>query len=373
MGGITYHYSQYLSGLARLGHDIYYLEDTELCPYNTEKDAVIGDCRYNVNYLAKVMSSLGLDNKWSYRFFGGFGKAEWFGLSDQKRQKVIDSADLLINVSCMLANPTEYRRVSRMACVDTDPVFTQIKLARGQTDFRKQIDAHDVHFSYGERLSESGPETGHLWRPVRQPILLSEWNPAVPRRDVFTTVMNWTSFNDVFYNGQTYGQKDSEFKRFLELPSIVRPTVFEIAVASGKTRKVATDLLIYKGWRVIDPAQVCHNMNSYRDYIQSSMAEWTVAKNGYVLGQAGWFSERSACYLAAGRPVVVQDTGFTSILPVGQGILTFKTVEEAAAGIREVETNYDHHSKAARDIAEEYFDSDKILTLLVERAMNNND
>ena len=185
--------------------------------------------------------------------------------------------------------------------------------------------------------------------------------------------MNWTSFNDVFYNGQTYGQKDSEFKRFLELPSIVRPTVFEIAVASGKTRKVPTDLLIYKGWRVIDPAQVCHNMNSYRDYIQSSMAEWTVAKNGYVLGQAGWFSERSACYLAAGRPVVVQDTGFTSILPVGQGILTFKTVEEAAAGIREVETNYDHHSKAARDIAEEYFDSDKILTLLVERAMNNND
>jgi hypothetical protein len=373
MGGITYHYSQYLSGLARLGHDIYYLEDTELCPYNTEEDAISGDCRYNVKYLAKVMSSLGLDNKWSYRFFGGFGKAEWFGLSDQKREKVIDSADLLVNVSCMLANPLKYRRVNRIACVDTDPVFTQIKLALGQTYFRKQIDAHDVHFSYGELLSESGPETGHLWRPLRQPILLSEWNPTGPRRDVFTTIMNWTSFKDVFYNGQTYGQKDSEFMHFLELPSIVRSTVFEIAVSSGKTRKVPRDLLIYNGWSVVNPAQVSNNMNRYRDYIQSSKAEWTVAKNGYVLGQAGWFSERSACYLAAGRPVVVQDTGFASVLPVGQGILTFQTVEEAAAGICEVESNYHQHAEAARAIAEEYFDSDKILTRLVEEAMNKND
>jgi hypothetical protein len=357
MGGVTWDYVQYVAGLA---------------PYNPEQDGLSGDCRFNVKYLAEVMSSFGLGNKWSYRFFGGFGKAEWFGLSDQEREEVIDSADLLVNVSCMLASPWEYRQVSRMACVDTDPVFTQVKLARGQTDFRKQIDAHDVHFSYGERFSESGPATGHLWRPIRKPILLSEWSPDGPRRDVFTTVMNWTSFNDVFYNGQTYGQKDVEFERFLELPTIVEPTVLELAVASGKTRRVPRDLLIYKGWHVVDPAKVCHDMDSYRDYIQSSKAEWTIAKNGYVIGQAGWFSGRTACYLAAGRPVVVQDTGFAPVIPAGEGILIFQTVEEAAAGIREVEANYDQHAKAARDIAEEYFDSDKVLTRLVEEAMSNN-
>lgn len=374
LGGVTWDYLQYVVGLARLGHDVYYLEDTELCPYNPVEGVVSDDCRYNVSYLAGVMSCFGLDNKWAYHFIDrSHSKAEWFGLSDEERATVIESADLLINVSCALPRPWDYRQVWRLAYVDTDPVFTQVKLARGQADFRKQVDAHDIHFSYGECLSEAGPATGHLWRPMRKPILLSEWHPSTPRRDVFTTVMNWTSYKPIKYNGQTYGQKDVELMRFLELPGMVAPTVLEMAVGSGKTRRMPRDLLIHKGWRVVDPMEVCPDLDSYRRYIESSRAEWTVAKNGYVLGQSGWFSGRSACYLAAGRPVVVQDTGFAPVIPVGEGILSFQTVGEAVAAIKEVEGNYVRHAKAARSIAEEYFDSARVLTHMIEEAMNSND
>ena len=248
--------------------------------------------------------------------------------------------------------------------MDSDPVFTQVKIARGQADFRKLADTHDVHFSFGECLYEAVPTTGHNWRPTRQPVMLSEWRPSMRWRDVFTTVMNWTSYKDVVYDGQTYGQKDIEFKRFLELPAMVAPTVLKVAVNTGKTRHTPRDLLAHKGWRIVDPMDVCPDFESYRTYIESSKAEWSVAKNGYVLKQPGCFSCRSACYLAAGRPVVVQDTGFASTLPVGEGILPFTTMDEAVAAIREVEGNYARHAKAARAIAEEYFDSDKVLTHL---------
>jgi len=180
--------------------------------------------------------------------------------------------------------------------------------------------------------------------------------------------MNWTSYNPVLYNGQSYGQKDVEFMRFLELPSRVTPTVLEIAVNEGKVRRTPRALLARKGWRVVDPQTVCPDLESYRRYIESSKAEWSVAKNGYVVGQAGWFSGRSACYLAAGRPVVVQDSGFAGLLPVGEGLLSFTTMDEAVAAIREVQASYARHAKAARAIAESYFDSDKILTRLIESA-----
>src|SRR5439155_14462567 len=166
-------------------------------------------------------------------------------------------------------------------------------------------------------------------------------------------------------------QKDVEFLGFLELPGQVAPTVLEIAVNEGKTRRTPRALLAHKGWRVVDPEAVCPDLDSYRQYVESSKAEWSVAKNGYVVGQPGWFSCRSACYLAAGRPVVVQDTGFGAVLPVGEGILPFSNVEEAIAAIQEVESHYGKHAKAARAIAEEYFDSGKVLSRLIEEALSS--
>jgi hypothetical protein len=183
--------------------------------------------------------------------------------------------------------------------------------------------------------------------------------------------MNWTSYNPVVYNGQTYGQKDVEFLRFLELPEMVAPIRLEIAVNEGKTRRTPHALLAHKGWHVVDPEVVCPDLDGYRQYVESSQAEWSVAKNGYVIGQPGWFSCRSACYLAAGRPVVVQDTGFSAVLPVGEGLLPFTTVEEAVAAIQDVEADYARHAGAARAIAETYFDSEKVLTRLLDEALGD--
>ena len=313
------------------------------------------------------MDRYGLNGRWAYRFPW---QSQWFGLSDTTRREVIRSSDLLINVSGTLANLHEYRAIPRMIFIDSDPVFTQIKLRRGQHDFRKMVDAHDAHFSFGECLEGNSLSTGHCWWPTRQPIVLSEWKPSPTRRNVFTTVMNWTSYKPVEYEGKTYGQKDVEFMRFIDLPSCVNPAELEIAVNAGKTRRTPRSLLRRKEWLVADPDRVCPDMTSYRDYIASSYGEWSVAKNGYVEGRSGWFSCRSACYLAAGRPVVVQDTGFPDVIPTGVGILPFRTVEEAADGIREVTSDYARHSKAAREIAEACFDSDTVLGKLVEVGMN---
>jgi hypothetical protein len=175
----------------------------------------------------------------------------------------------------------------------------------------------------------------------------------------------------VVYGNQSYGQKDMEFIRFGDLPSLIAPTVIEVAVNAGKTRKTPRQLLAYKGWHVVDPADICPDFDSYRQYVESSKAEWSVAKNGYVLGQPGWFSCRSACYLATGRPVVVQDTGFSNVFPVGEGLLPFTTVPEAVAAIKDVETHYARHAQAARDIAEAYFAADKVLTRLIDEALRD--
>jgi hypothetical protein len=368
LGGVTWDYVQYVLGLARLGHEVYYLEDTGQWPYNPHEGGVSKGCEFNVAYLSSLMARYGLADRWAYRFPW---QSQWFGLSDSRRAEVIRTADLLINISGVLERPEEYRQVRRLAFIDSDPVFTQVKLARGQTDFRQLIDVHDVQFSFGEHFSAAVPDTGHCWRPTRQPVVLSEWHPGTPYRDVFTTVMNWTSYNPVIYNGQTYGQKDVEFMRFLELPTRVAPTGLEIAVNAGKTRRTPRALLAHKGWRVVDPAVVCPDPDSYRQYIESSKAEWSVAKNGYVVGQAGWFSCRSACYLAAGRPVVVQDSGFRAVLPTGEGLLAFHTLEEAVAAIQDVEAQYARHARAAREIAEAYFDASKVLTRLLEDALGD--
>ncbi len=366
LGGVTWFYLHYVLGLARLGHEVWYFEDSGQWPYNPTADGLVEGCEYNVEYLDEVMTRFGLAGRWAYRFPW---ESQWFGLEQDERGEVLETADLLVNVSGTLERPEEYRAVRRLAYVDTDPVFTQVKLARGQDDFRKLVDAHDVHFTYGERKSDAVPDTGHRWLPTRAPVVLSEWRTDAEPRDVFTTVMNWTSHNSVEFEGMRFGQKDDEFRQFVELPELVKPQALELALGSGKNQPPPRELLAHKGWNLVDPNEVCPDLDGFRAYTETSKAEWGVAKNGYVRGQSGWFSERSARYLAAGRPVVVQETGFSDVLPVGEGILPFTTLAEAASAIREVERDYDRHAEAARAIAEQHFDSDTILARLVAEAV----
>ena len=368
LGGVAWDYGQYPLGFARLGHDVAYIEDTGLWPYNPIEGGISKTCDYNVEYLERAMSRLGLAGRWAYRF--PF-ESRWFGMSGEGVREFVEGADLIVNVSASLARPSEYRGRGVLALIDSDPVFTQMKLARGQKDFTAYVNAHDVHFTFGETLPDEFASVGVHWRPTRQPIVLSEWEPVSTHRDVFTTVMNWTSYKPVTHEGRTYGQKDIEFEKFLDLPQRVSPTILELAVNAGKTRRTPYELLKQRGWSVVDPDVVCPEMESYRDYIRNSKAEWSVAKNGYVAARSGWFSCRSACYLAAGRPVVVQETGFSDVLPHGEGIVPFCNVDEAVSGIDSVNRDWSAHSHAASRIAKKWFDSDKVLTQLIEQAMDD--
>lgn len=371
IGGVTWDYVQYLLGFAQAGHDVYYLEDSEQWPYNPREGGKGMDASFNADYLAGVMARFGLADRWAYRLgehtlpSGEHRPEVWYGLSDPRRREILGSAELLVNVSSGIGDPERYRGIPRLAYVDTDPVFTQIRVLQ-DADFRAHVDAHDTVFSYGERLGDSAFATGHDWRPMRKPIAVCEWDPGAAHRDVYTTVMNWTSYSDVSWEGRSYGQKDAEFPKFEDLPERVAPCVLELAAGSGKTRRIPADTLREKGWQLVDPGEVCPDLESYRRYIQSSKGEWTVAKHGYVEGDAGWFSGRTACYLAAGRPVVVQDTGFAPVLPTGEGIVTFRTLEEAAEGLRAVDLDWDRHARAARSIAEECFDAALLVTRLVD-------
>jgi len=378
LGGVTWDYVQYPLGLARMGHDVWYLEDSGEWPYDVRgsggRASAVSDCRANLEHLESVMDRVGLADRWMFRCPIG---STWFGVPDAQRRSVLESADLLINVSGTLNRPEEYRSVRRLAYIDSDPVFTQVKIASGAGRFPGRVGQHDVHFSFGERVADADeadvPRTGFDWQPTRQPIVLSEWRSAdPPTRSTFTTVLNWASYRAETFNGRRYGQKNIEFDRFIDLPKRVAPTPLELAVKGVHRRGKPTapvERLLRHGWRVVSPDDVCPDFDSYRDYIASSRGEWSVAKHGYVLGQVGWFSCRSACYLAAGRPVVVQDTGFSDVLPVGEGIVAFRTFDEAVDALAEVESKYERHARAACELAEEYFDSTRVLGELIDRAM----
>ncbi len=382
LGGVAWDYLQYPLGLARLGHDVYYLEDSGEWPYTDDDSSSDGtfiawDPTPNVKHLASVMERFGLGDRWLYQFPI---KPRWYGLSARRRREVLSTADLLLNISGTLKRPLEYRQIPRLAYVDSDPVFTQVKLSlpRGQLKFQRRVAAHDVHFSFGESLGDSVPKTRYRWHATRQPIVLSEWLPTRDRREAFTTVMSLTSYRPLRFHGRTYGQKDLEFSRYVALAGTVPRAQLEVALGSVHHKNWQTstwggepsDVLRRSGWRLVDAGRACAGLDSYRDYVRSSKAEWSVAKGGYVAGQPGWFSCRSACYLAAGRPVVVQDTGLRGVVPTGEGIVTFSDPEGAVGALGDVLARYGRHSEAARGIAREYFDSSRVLSRLVDEAMS---
>ncbi len=385
LGGVAWDYLQYLLGLARLGHDVYYLEDSGEWPYTAvggddAESWIAHDPTPNVEHLAHTMARFGFADRWMYRFPI---EPRWYGLSDVRRREVLGTADLLVNVSGTLERPAEYGTIPRLAYIDSDPVFTQVKLAlqRGQSAFKKRVALHNVFFSFGERIASTEYANGVDWRATRQPIVLSEWRPQEPTRDVLTTVMSWTSYEPLSFQGQLYGQKDVELLRFLDLPAAVAPARLEVALGgahhadweTGRGRadgaRTPAQILDAAGWDVADAATVAATLDGYRSYVRSSRGELSVAKHGYVVGAAGWFSCRSACYLAAGRPTIVQETGFSEVLPVGEGIVPFATPDEAAEAVRAVTADYARHSRAASDLAAEYFDSDRVLGDLVEAAL----
>lgn len=375
LGGVAWDYMQYVLGLHQAGHDVYYLEDTGFWPFNPSEGGLAENgVTFNINYLDQVFQQFGLSGKWMFRFTRDTNDTQWYGMPERSRREVIASADLLINVSGCLLDPADYRHIPHMAYIDSDPVFTQVKLAAGDAIFNDQIRTHDSHFTFAENPNHCMPETDFNWIPTRQPIVLDQWRTDVKPERKLTTIMNWTSYDALVHNGIEYGQKDREFEPYLSLPEEFRqrniPLGLELAVNEGKTTRTPRQGLISHGWQLADPNVVCPDINAYRDYISRSYAEWSVAKHGYVKGRSGWFSCRSACYLAAGRPVIVQDTGFSEILPVGEGIHAFNAIDDVYLATEKLLGNYRGEQQAALDIATHYFCAQTVLNDLIQKAMS---
>lgn len=367
IGGNAWSDLQYLLGLRGLGHEIYYLEECgpESWVYNWETEQLTTELDYPTNYVRNCLEPLGFENQWIYRA----GKHS-VGMEIDEFSDICSQADLMIvRGSPMPLWRNEYGWPQCRIYIDADPGFTQIKLACGSSEeLVNTIERCERLFTIGQRLGAEDcliPQTGRQWLKTLPPVALPYWLPTEDNDTTyFSSIMQWHSYQEVVYKGVTYGNKDREFLKFIDIPQLTKQS-FRIALSGGFPNKLSQH-----GWEVIPGWIASFKPESYQRFVQESRAEFGVAKQGYVATQGGWFSDRSVCYLASGRPVLVQDTGLSDWLPIGEGILTFRNLSEAVNGIGVINADYNQHRQAARNLAAEYFDSDKVLSSLLEAAMS---
>jgi len=370
VGGVVWDYGHYLLGLERLGFDVYYLEDTGWEAYDPRAECYVDDYAYGVQFTAAELPRLSpaLHARWHVLDMRG----ESHGMSRSEIVDVVRDADIFLNVSGAALMRQEYLPSRRKVLIDTDPGWNHFRNYKlwdleekhwyGTAGWR----AHDWYFTYAEAIGGPRcrlPLLGLDWHPTRPPVVLDQWRPE-GTGDVWTTVMTWDNFRQpIEHDGELYGTKELEFAKVEMLPRVV-DVPLEVAVG-GNQPPVARwrDL----GWRIIESVSVSRTAEDYRQYIQRSRGEFSVAKNVYVATGSGWFSCRSACYLAAGRPVVVQDTGFSGVLPTGAGLLAFTTADDARAALEAVEADYEAHQEAAIDVARTHLSSERVLGDLLER------
>jgi hypothetical protein len=375
---------QITAGLRRLGHDVYYYEVTSGWPYDPTRGTRTCDSTYAVPYLAHVADGFGLGDRWAYR--RSYLDNAWFGLGAAAAEELLAQADLALNVTgATRVRTREGLKVGRLVYLGTDPVYHELAFANGDADTRRLVEEHDDFVTYGENVGTRGcpiPPLPRLTSRTRQPVLLDRWEGGPPSKEEFTTVCNWKQEGrDIEYQGDTYyWSKDREFLKFIDLPGrISQPVELAMGLADAQTIRPlgetvpATGLdadarwtLESNGWRLVDAHAFTTDPWAYRDYIRASRGEFTVAKDQNVRLRSGWFSERSACYLAAGRPVITQDTGFGRVLPTGEGLFAFKTMQDILEAFDAVNSDYERHRRAAREIAEEYFKAEKVLARLLE-------
>jgi hypothetical protein len=368
--GVAWQALHFLEGFRRLGCDVYYVEDTGAWPYDAEHNTITDDPTYTVRYLAGLMAWCGLPDHWAYRAASQGGRV--FGLGEGEVANLWERADALVNVTAGTALRDEHLRVPVRIYLETDPVRSQIEVAQGRPEAIAALGAHTHHFSYGENLGTPDcpvPVGRFRYHPTRQPVILDWWTPTPERPAAgarFTTVANWQQAgNDVEWCGEIYGwSKHVEFMKFVDLPRRAGQE-FELALACGDTDAVR--LLEMHGWRVRDAVALSKDILPYRDYIIGSRGEFTVAKDQNIRLRTGWFSDRSACYLAAGRPVITQDTGFGAVLPTGRGLFAFRTMEDVLESVDQIDADYETHARAAREIAQEYFAAERVLARVLDR------
>jgi hypothetical protein len=355
-GGVAWCSLMYLLGLRDLGHNVWYLEDTGECNYDPIQNALAAEPIYATNFIQQCLAPHGFADRWCYIDHA----AKYHGHTEDSWKQICKNADLFLDLSggCWFWRD-EYAAIPRSAFIDSDPAFTQLAIAKGETWYVDFFKRFTKLFTFGRNIGTPAsdvPTSGFTWHPTWQPVIINEWTPlATPPRNTFTTVMTWQieSFTD------TGGNKDQEFLKFLDLPRRVNVPL-ELAVNGPQ------QFLRQHGWICRDAFAVSSNLDDYRNYIRNSMAEFSVAKHTYVRTNSGWFSDRTECYLAAGRPAVVQDTGFSAHLPTGEGLFAYRTIEQAADAIHAIASDYARHSKRSHEIAEAHFSPRATLVPLLD-------
>ena len=356
-GGATWAVLQYLLGLRRLGCGVYFVEQLESSPEPSAS-----------RYCEQVMERFGLADRWA--LLPGAGE-EPIGMPRKRLLDAAGESGLLLNLSGKLSDEDVLEQVPVRAYVDLDPAFAQLWQAAEGVDMG--FDAHTHFVSVADAIGRGNspiPDCGRDWLPTLPPVVLDEWPFATEiERHRATTVGHWRSYGSITHEGVHYGQKAHSLRGLIDLPRRA-PDRLEVALAIHPEETGDLDALRKNGWSLLDPAEVAATPEDYRRFVQGSWAEFGLAKLGYVVSGSGWFSDRSACYLASGRPVLAQDTGFGRRLPTGTGLLAFSDADDVVAGLEELEGDYERHHLAAREIAEEHLVSDLILGSLLERLLS---
>ncbi len=369
VGGVQFLMSQYIIGFQRLGYDVYYVEAHGRVPSMFTKREGEDASLKTAKFINSVMTPLGLESKWAFHALHSDGRC--YGMSLGKVRELYAAAELLINVHGGTIPLPEHTVTGRLIYLGTDPVELEIELHNKLPHVIEFCRAHRAFFTWGVNYGNADcrvPYSNEFkLRPSLPPVVMDLWENPHPAGDAFTTVGNWRQpFREVTFDGEIYHwSKHLEFMKFIDLPSRTKQPL-ELALSSYEPEDQT--MLESKGWRVRPGLKISMSMDPYREYIQKSRGEFTVAKDQNVRLRSGWFSERSATYLAAGRPVITQETGFSNVLPSGEGLFGFTTPEDVLAAIDDINSDYDRHSRRAREIAREYFNYDVVLRKLLKES-----
>jgi hypothetical protein len=355
-GGAVWDYIQYPLGLSLIGHDVYYIEDTMQYPVFQTNGKEWNDASGCVEFLESTMKTFGLEGRWAYR---DVASGQCYGLPINKVLELCRTADLFINISCSTFMREEYLSIPNRILIDSDPMFTQIQYfnelkEQKSTSTKQMVESHNYLFSFGENIGSVDckiPLFGFKWISTHQPICFDLWQyTGMTRNASFTSIMNWSGRERLIYDHQEWGQKDIEFEKFKTLPGRLPDINFEMVINKplNKESHYDSEALEDLGWKILDPQTAVSNLKDYRDFILNSTGEFSIAKQTYVNSKSGWFSCRSACYLAAGKPVVTQETGWSKYIPSGHGLFSFTNMETAVDAIQRIQSDREYHSKKAK-------------------------
>jgi hypothetical protein len=365
MAGMALANIHMISGLRALGYDVHYLEHQngpEDC-YDPDASGMTDDPSYALRYMSDLLPRFGIGpDRYSFvDLANACHGSGWPALRD-----ALDRADFVLT----LADPSwfdELERCPRRAFVDADPMFTQVVMENPASGLAAALSHYETLFTYGVRMGMGDcliPAANRTWLPARMAVDTALWHPTpVTRRLPVTALMNWASGSPIVYQGRTYGYKDQEFEQFADLPRRTS-LALQLAVGGDAPREHLRGL----GWQLINPLVATRSIESYQDFVAHSWADLGIAKHAYVASRSGWFSDRSTCFMAAGRPVLHQDTGFSDWLPTGEGVFSFSTIDDVLMALEELDANYERHARAARRLAEEYFEASTVVGPILDKA-----